>query len=379
MIRLFESVVAEENRMNITAISSMKNKFEEFMECYQQNCADVVLYGAGRGADWTIDLLQTKNIKPAALVDKKLRGGGKRDIPIISFEELVDRYQDKNRYILITTPKFEEEVFQLLREYFPAGNIFAFESELYYHYIDNVSVYRSYILSKEAEFNELYHKLSDDISRRTLEYVLRGRVSGEWSYFRDVYVGNQYFADGIVELGQQEIFLDIGAFIGDTAEYIVKMTGGSYSKIYCFEPDKKCLDSLRKNTEKYENIEIIEKGAWNKYEKLLFQEDSERGASSIGNNTGYEIEVDCVDNCIDENVCVTHIKMDIEGAELKALQGAKRTIQRHKPKLAICVYHKNEDLLNISNYILSIVPEYRLYLRHHNISGTETVLYAICG
>ena len=288
-----------------------------------------------------------------------------------------DRYRDKKIYILITTPRFEEEVFRLLKEYFPAEDIFAFESELYYHYIDNIGAYRSYLVSNEAAFDKLYHKLSDDISRRTLENVLHGRVSGDWKYFRDIYVEDQYFADDIVRLSQQEIFLDIGAYIGDTAEYIVKMTRGNYSKIYCFEPDKKCLDILRKNTEKYLNIEIVEKGAWNKYEKLLIREDSEHGASSVGNHTGYEIEVDCIDNCIDENVCVTHIKMDIEGAELQALQGAKRTIQTHKPKLAICVYHKNEDLLDISNYILSIVPEYQLFLRHHNISGTETVLYAI--
>lgn len=364
--------------MNIAEICQMKNRFEEFMERYRQDCAEVVLYGAGQGADWTISLLQTKNIVPVAVVDKKLGGRVKRDIPIISFEDLVDRYRDKNRYILITTPKFEKEVFHLLREYFPVEDLFAFESELYYHYIDDISAYRTYILSKESEFGELFHMLSDDISRRTLESVLQGRVSGEWKYFRDIYVENQYFADNIVELGQQEVFLDIGAYIGDTTEYIAKMTGGNYSKIYCFEPDKKCLDILRKNTEKYENVEIVEKGAWNKYEKLLIQEDSEHGASSIGNDTGYEIEVDCIDNCIEENVCVTHIKMDIEGAELQALQGAKRTIQMYKPKLAICVYHKNEDILDIPNYILSIVPEYRLYLRHHNISATETVLYAIC-
>lgn len=266
----------------------------------------------------------------------------------------------------------------MLRVYFPAEDIFAFESELYYHYIGSICAYRSYVLSKQSEFDKLYQKLSDDTSRRTLENVLRGRLSGEWKYFRDVYAENQYFADDIVKLNQQEVFLDIGAYIGDTAESIAKMTGGNYNKIYCFEPDKKCLAILRKNMEKYENIEIVEKGAWNKHEKMLFQEDSEHGSSAIGHDTGYEIEVDCIDNCIEENVCVTHIKMDIEGAELQGLQGAKRTIQTHKPKLAICVYHKNEDILDISNYILSIVPEYRLYLRHHNISGTETVLYAIC-
>lgn len=61
--------------MNIVEISQMKNKFEEFMERYRQNSAEVILYGAGQGADWTINLLQTKNIQPIAVVDEKLGGG----------------------------------------------------------------------------------------------------------------------------------------------------------------------------------------------------------------------------------------------------------------------------------------------------------------
>ncbi len=69
--------------------------------------------------------------------------------------------------------------------------------------------------------------------------------------------------------------------------------------------------------------------------------------------------------------------MDIEGAELNALKGCEKIIKRYQPKLAICIYHRNEDFIEIPKYILSIVPEYKLYMRHHNISGTETVLYAI--
>lgn len=69
--------------------------------------------------------------------------------------------------------------------------------------------------------------------------------------------------------------------------------------------------------------------------------------------------------------------MDIEGAELKALEGAKKTIQKYKPTLAVCVYHRNEDILEIPQYIKSLVSEYKFFLRHHNYGGTETVLYAV--
>ena len=69
--------------------------------------------------------------------------------------------------------------------------------------------------------------------------------------------------------------------------------------------------------------------------------------------------------------------MDIEGAELSALHGAEKTIKRDKPVLAICVYHKREDLIAIPQYIKELVPEYKLYLRAHFPYASELVLYAI--
>jgi hypothetical protein len=74
----------------------------------------------------------------------------------------------------------------------------------------------------------------------------------------------------------------------------------------------------------------------------------------------------------------TFIKMDIEGAEFNALKGAERTIRKHKPKLAVCVYHKAEDLITIPQYIKSLVPEYKLYFRAHLPGPFDYVLYAVC-
>jgi hypothetical protein len=75
---------------------------------------------------------------------------------------------------------------------------------------------------------------------------------------------------------------------------------------------------------------------------------------------------------------VTFIKADIEGAEMEMLKGAKETILKNKPKLAICIYHSDEDMLQIAEWIHNIVPEYKLYVRMHGKypAGYETVLYA---
>jgi hypothetical protein len=69
--------------------------------------------------------------------------------------------------------------------------------------------------------------------------------------------------------------------------------------------------------------------------------------------------------------------MDIEGAELEALKGASETIIKHKPNLAISLYHKPQDLWEIPNFIKSLRNDYKFYLRSHGHLTFDSVLYCI--
>ena len=80
--------------------------------------------------------------------------------------------------------------------------------------------------------------------------------------------------------------------------------------------------------------------------------------------------------CREKDIIPTYIKMDIEGAEMEALLGAQGNIKNNKPKLAICLYHKPEDIIEIPHIILSINPDYKLAIRHYTTCNWETVLYA---
>lgn len=73
---------------------------------------------------------------------------------------------------------------------------------------------------------------------------------------------------------------------------------------------------------------------------------------------------------------VTFIKMDVEGSELQSLKGAQKTIRKNRPRLAISVYHRPEDLVEIAEYILELNPEYQFILRQYNSNFWETILYA---
>ena len=164
---------------------------------------------------------------------------------------------------------------------------------------------------------------------------------------------------------------------GDTILGFNRKVKGNYNKIYAFEPDENNYGLLKKtvNDNGIKSIELVKTGCWSEKTKLDFK--SEGALSTLNNEkSDFIIEVDTIDNIV-QNDAVTFIKMDIEGSELEALHGARETIIRNKPNLAICVYHKPEDLITIPEYISSLIPEYKFYLRHHQFVSWETVLYAV--
>lgn len=78
-----------------------------------------------------------------------------------------------------------------------------------------------------------------------------------------------------------------------------------------------------------------------------------------------------------KNIPVTFIKMDIEGSESEAIQGARNIIRMLSPKLAISIYHKLDDFEKLPTLIMDINPNYTFYIRHHSLSDCDTVLYAV--
>lgn len=189
-----------------------------------------------------------------------------------------------------------------------------------------------------------------------------------------VNVGWQYFGLPYFRNGADEIFLDCGCLNGATVFDFIKWCNGNYRKIYCFEPDKENFVKSKENLSGLENVELQNVGLWNKESILRFSNGKE-GASRIASDGPVEIKVLRIDNILKDGPA-TFIKMDIEGAELNALQGAEITIKTYHPKLAISVYHKWTDLIEIPAFLMSIAPEYHYAIRHHTSRFGEMVLYA---
>lgn len=184
-------------------------------------------------------------------------------------------------------------------------------------------------------------------------------------------LGKQYF--DIFEPYSDEVYVDAGAYDGDTVLDFCKWANGTYKKAYAFEPMREMQEVIAEKTKGLPNVEILNYATWNQREVLHFMENGT--GSSISTQGGIEVEGLDIDSAVGDEK-VTFIKMDIEGSELKALEGAKRTIISNKPRLAICIYHKPMDVIELPSYILELVPEYQFYIRHYCFEMGETVLYA---
>ncbi len=193
--------------------------------------------------------------------------------------------------------------------------------------------------------------------------------------FRCTDMGRQYFDLAQLTFTQEEVFVDAGSFNGDDVLRFIDQTGGEYNRIYSFEPDLQNYDNCVKRIGQLRAVEIVKAGVWSSSREISFSNQA-TGSSCVEESKGDTIKVYSMDDYI-KNDHVTYIKMDIEGSELEAIKGAKNIIQRCRPKLAICVYHKPNDIYEIPKYLMEIAPFYKLYLRHYSIGELETVLYAI--
>ncbi|MCW0188843.1 FkbM family methyltransferase [Campylobacter lari] len=252
--------------------------------------------------------------------------------------------------------------------------------DIIYNYTD----FKAFFEKEKNKFEEIYKLFDDDLSKQTYKGYLKDRLFNNYGDLSKLKVGG-YFNNDIIKFQTNEVLLDCGAYTGDTILNFVQFCT-DYKICYALEPDENVSKVLRDNLN-FNNIrfELINCGVYNKNTQLeflindfgdsCFCENNSRNA----NKKMIKLNVRTIDDLIlNENREIpTYIKMDIEGGELSALEGAKKVIKQFKPKLAVCIYHKKEDLLHIPLFILSIRNDYKLYMRTHTGVGEDTVLYAI--
>ena len=240
------------------------------------------------------------------------------------------------------------------------------------------------ILMRISRFHELKFPekeverfFEDELSLQVLRNRIEFYKTGQVELLETIcpVATEEYFGPGLLQIGDSENYIDCGAYDGDSVRAFVAHTKGRYKRIIAFEPHPESFKALKKNTAGLPNLDLVAAATGNQNGEVRFITAMGTGAACSDMAQGtMPVRMVRLDDFILGPV--TLVKMDIEGAELDALHGMERILKEQRPKLAICAYHKVEDLFTLPQYIKSVVPEYRLKLRQHQANIYETVLYA---
>jgi FkbM family methyltransferase len=302
------------------------------------------------------------------------------DLKCISPDEL-EKYKD-DIAILITTQHYKKIYQQLLKKGFK--KIFAVTE---YRLLNDVYFKNKRNLQKiKKNALKVMDILEDERSKDIMLTLIKNWFDFDVDEigYEEIFTNDQYYPAGIIKLSDNESFVDVGAYNGDTVFDFLKRTNNNFDSIFAFELDNNNFKEMELSVDKLEpnlkrKIKLYNLGLLDE-EKNVYYETGGSGMQSTfinvintANDCGKTVRL----SDVLKNEKVTFIKMDIEGSEPQALSGAEEIIKKQKPRLAICVYHKPEHLWEIPLYLKKIVPEYKIYIRHHTPLEYETVCYAV--
>lgn len=214
----------------------------------------------------------------------------------------------------------------------------------------------------------------DRASRAVLASALLFRMGWDTRWMESVRsaADRPFAAGGLCAVGEGAVVVDAGAFDGDTARVFATASGGRHAAIHAFEPDPANHAKLSAAIAGIPRAHARRLGLWSESGRLRFDASGGHG-SRIDADGGGEVDVVALDDLPD--LRPTLIKMDIEGAELPALRGAARTMAEGRPAVAVAVYHRIEDLVEIPAFLHGLRPDARMSLAHHSGYLFDTVLY----
>lgn len=334
----------------------------------------IYIYGMGDGAIKIISVLESLEIPLAGIYASNgfVRGHSFYGYKVLTFDEV--KAENSDFISLLAFATFREPMLETL--YAMQNECEFYAPDVPVKKVNNELFDINYIKKHNDKFTQVYEMLEDDISRKVFIDTLNFKVSGKIDYLKGITTPINEIYENIIKPVSSDIYVDLGAYNGDTISETLSYSGGSLKKIIALEPDLKNYKRLQKRIEKENitNIETYNIGAWSSEEILHFSGNGGRN-STLDTDGLVEIPANSVDNILNGNEA-TIIKYDVEGVEIEAINGCFNTIKKYSPRLLVSAYHKNEDLFALPLLIKKINPTYKVFLRHHPyIPSWETNFY----
>ena len=360
-----------------------RSAFDQLLAARQNR---VVLFGAGNLGRKVLQCLRSIGVEALAFADNSQSKWGSRvdGVPVLSPKDAAERYGESALFLITIWSLGHSYPESRARLEGLGCSQVASTSSLRWKFADRFlpdfcQDLPHKLYEEASEVRSAASLWADDSSLAEYLNHVRWRALGDQSGLEPPVSEESYFLDSLYHLNEGEVFVDCGAYIGDTAEEVIRRDP-NFAKIVAIEADPANFKRLTRWVGTLERpiacrIDALNVAVGARRGKLHFQASGDEGARLAPDG---DFVVECVP--IDDLTLQdgpTFIKMDIEGAELDALEGARRSIQTHRPILSICVYHKQNDLWRIPLFINSLVDDYSLFLRPHDVDGWQLVCYAI--
>ena len=351
---------------------------ENLSRRYEEETGDladrIVLYGAGKLGRETLAGLRQNGIEPLAFVDSNRDRWGEclDGVLIVCPEFAIDNWGESATFVVAIS-----QGTALRRSLTARGcRIVVPYPDLWWRFpktflpLHGICRPDSTIANCE-NIRKVERRWDDRKSIEAFRGQIHWRVSLDYGFLRRPTPARDTYFIREIALRDDECFVDVGAYDGDTLRRFFKRV--PEGRAIALEPDPRNWEALVRNADERTTLHRV--AAASASGTLLFRGDGTAGAA-ICEDGEIEVRAERLDDLLADET-PTFLKFDVEGAELDALRGAEETIRRHRPILAVCLYHKPEDLWEIPLFVDSLGLDYRLLFRAHAEECWETVLYAI--
>lgn len=341
----------------------------------------VWIFGAGHFARDVYAILQAAHLTIRGFIETQPQRSDLLGRPVLSWAQVAAAPEDQLLIAIHNRAAPLDQLAKLARTHgFPR---IAYPWDIYRCFPDELG-WRYWLSGPEPllagldRLKALHARLADDESRRCLYRIVAFRLGLDDAYASFRHELAQYFNPlTLAALPAHPLsYIDGGAFDGDSLRQLAACH--PIAQAYLFEPDPENYRKLADNQQASPfPVHCLPLGLMNGYQVLNFSGGQGEGGNLSGSG---DLHVACV--ALDEllpNTAIDFIKLDVEGAEILALRGARRLLEKHRPTLAISLYHRPDDLWTIPETLDSLCPGYRLFIRQHHFNSFDCVLYAIHG
>lgn len=330
----------------------------------------VLLYGTGNGADKVLDELYRLGITVSGVFasDGFVRSRTFRSFPVMSFGEAEKKFGDF--LVIVSFGSSREDVIQNILTISQSHELYAADVPVVGSEIFN----DEYYFAHKEEINAVENMLADDFSKFIYRNIVNFKLSGNINLLSECQTEPSEAFENILKFEKDEIFLDLGAYNGDTVKEFA-LHSPDYKKIIAVEPDARNFKKLSETAAEMRDATAINACVADKNGEILFSRRGGRNASP--DSGGLKTAVLTVDDIL-AGEKATYIKFDVEGFEKQAIDGARETIKKFKPKMNIACYHRSEDIFSVALQVMKIMPDYKMYLRHFPyIPAWDTQFYFV--